>query len=254
MPPQSAQPTSCQLPVGPAEGQVEDPGPALGSGLLGSRSLGRGAAAAGLHPPQLPLHQQVLPEQRPRSTPLSRGWLRLPLVAAEQRPHAGGLPPRAGLHPVRDHAPHLPQPATPQELLGPLHPALRGPDPALSHLDGVVVPPHACLPANDSTPPPTPDSVCTDLPRTRDPAEAGVEVASAGMIEHVFEHRYGTPLPRRPVNGSGGETGRSREKTGNRRAQRGAAATLSAAPPPSWPPRAGTGRCRHARGTTPAPR
>ena len=61
------------------------------------------------------------------------------VVGADRRADPRGLPPRPGLHPVRQDRAHLPQPAAPQELLG----TVAAPP---AHLDGVVVPPHRTAP------------------------------------------------------------------------------------------------------------
>jgi hypothetical protein len=97
------------------------------------------------------------------------------VVGAEHRPRVGGLPPRAGLHPVGEHGTYLPQLAPPEELLG----ALLG---ALADLHGVVVPTHLV--------PPSPAL----RPRT-DPAGNGVEVAPRRIESNTCSTTRTVPLP-----------------------------------------------------------
>src|SRR3954470_10900450 len=183
-------------PVAPVEGEIEDPA-AIGSpvGITGTR--GRAAAtgpASGLDPPQLALPQEIDRwSRRARPTiigarptiigarptivgarPTIVGARSRGIVGPDHRPGSPGLPPRTGLHPVRQHRAHLPQPAPPQELLGALgarhltHPGL----------DGVVVPPHLFSPAT-----------LVD-PRTRSGEGGGRgRPHRSRVIEHLFEHR-----------------------------------------------------------------
>ena len=110
-------PDELPAPVGPVEGEVED---AVGLLVAGSCRLA------------------CIP--RPASTrQSSRSATRSVIVrdsaVGRRRPASRALPPRTGLHPVRDDSADLPQPPAPQELVGVLRLAS-------SHLDGVVVLPH----------------------------------------------------------------------------------------------------------------
>ena len=130
--------------VGPVEDQVEDPEAGVVAG-----------APAATRPRAASTRQTSRSRERGRSTAPRR-----------RRPSSAGtaprLPPRPGLHPVRDHLAHLPEPASPQELLGVLPPSA-----ALAHLHGVVVPPHRLLLRS------CPAAV---RPAVGAPVEAGVEV------------------------------------------------------------------------------
>src|SRR3954465_1576091 len=108
-------------PARPVEGEVEDPPPPGGA---------RRQPPGGLDPPDLPLAEQVVDRRL-----VTAG---LPLA---------GLPPGAGLHPVRDDVADLPQPALPQELLGAFHRTAGSRDQSSADLHGIVVPPHRGLPA-----------------------------------------------------------------------------------------------------------
>ncbi len=125
-------------PVAPVEGELEDPAPVAGpvSGTVAG-------AAPGPRPASTRHSSRSPRRSAPRSPPAPRSArLGDRLVGPDHRPGSTGLPPGPGLHPVRQHGADLPQPAPPQELLGPLGPR------HLTHpgLDGVVVPPHALSP------------------------------------------------------------------------------------------------------------
>ena len=74
-------------------------------------------SAGRLDPPDLPLRQVGRPRRAPSRSVRPAG-LPSPARPVGVAPRTRGLPPRPGLHPVRDHLAHLPQPSPPQELLG----------------------------------------------------------------------------------------------------------------------------------------
>src|SRR5690606_15298082 len=120
------------------------------------------------------------------------------LLGADHRPHSGGLPPRPGLHPVREDVADLPQPSVPQELLGPLDARVGPTHQALADLHRVVVPPHVSLLRRHSRTDPTPGG----------PAGTGVEVAPTGPVARTrvrTPSRYtGPPTARQPRNSPSG--------------------------------------------------
>ena len=100
--PQSTQPTSCQRPSAQSKDRSKTPPPASRTGRPGRPRPATARARPAGRPPAGALVDRE-PGRRSRSPPAPRG-----------------LPPRARLHPVREHRAHLPQPAAPQELLGTL--------------------------------------------------------------------------------------------------------------------------------------
>ena len=140
-PPQSTHRVSCQLPSAQSKTRSKTPRPPAGPPAAAStRHTSRSASRSWLH-------------RRPRAGSAPRA------VGAEHGVHPAGLPPRPGLHPVRDHVAHLPEPAAPQELLGSLTWSPAGPSaPSPAHFHGVVVPSHR---SSTFTTEPTP------RPRTR---------------------------------------------------------------------------------------
>src|SRR3954449_13296545 len=137
LPPQSRHRESRQLPSDQSKTRSKTPTPSSeGTGLPRGgpprppSPAGRPAPpAAPPPPPHLPLGGQV-------------GAHRGVGLCTEDRVHAARLPPRPGLHPLRDHGGDLPEPSLPQELLRTLDRSSCSAHPAPTHVHGIVVPPH----------------------------------------------------------------------------------------------------------------
>ena len=113
---QSVQPTSVQRPSAQSKARSKTPPPS------GSPSvMGRPRPASTRHSSRsVSRSPDRCADPGRRVVGLGGG-----LLGADHRPSTGGLPPRAGLDPVRQHRPDLPQPTAPQELLGALGGTLR---------------------------------------------------------------------------------------------------------------------------------
>ena len=160
--PQSIARTSCQLPSDQLKTRSKTPKPGSCSA---STALPR--AAATRH------------TSRSRSRSVSTGAR----LGPPDR-HGPATPPGTGLHPVRDHLAHLPQPSPPQELVGVLVCAL-------AHLHRVVVAPHVLLLQLVSA--------AIDPCRCPGGGWGSRSPPTEALIEHVFEQPQATPPLRHDV-------------------------------------------------------